>query len=62
MMGWSWLRRGYRAGAGPDESLGMGIAREEKKGFIAVCISLELLRTSAELASCSSHLSYACLS
>lgn len=62
MMVWSWLRRGYRAGAGPAESLGMGTARKEKESFIAVCISMGLLRTSAELASFSSHLGYACLS
>jgi len=54
-MWWSWLRRG----AEPAASLGMGIAREEREGFMAVCIGMGLLRTSAELASCSSCLSYA---
>lgn len=58
MMGWSWLGRGYRAGAEPAASLGTGIAREEED-FIAVCSTMGLLRTPTELASCSSCLSYA---
>lgn len=44
-MGWSWLRGGYRAGAEPAASLGMGIAREKEEDFMAVCISMGLLGT-----------------